>query len=164
MIIHIDAWLDELKRLRAEFEQGCAQHRGLAIERPLYYAALIMRKLSETPFIGRSFLSGQMKGRSYEPPSRSLDKLDWLDVWSRFDFSKGKAARIPHADICHILIHSQFLDWRPASGPVREILAIGRRVGFAAVGFAPLQFSKMLRSVEVHKFKKLPVRTVGRAE
>lgn len=164
MIIHIDVWLEELKKLRAEFEEGCANNQSIRIERALYYSALIVRKLSETPFVGRSFLGPQMKGHAYGPPSRPVDGVGWLDAWSHFDFANGRATMISLADICHILIHSHFLDWRPAAGPVRQILVVGgMKLEFEVVGFAPSQFTKMLRHVERYKFKKLPVRMVGRA-
>jgi hypothetical protein len=164
MIIHIDVWLDELKKLHAEFEEGCANNQGILIERALYYSALIIRKLSETPFTGRGFLGPQMKGLAYGPPSRPVDGIQWLDAWSHFDFAKGRATTISLADICHILIHSHFLDWRPASGPVRQILVVGgMKLEFEIVGFVPSQFTKMLRHVEQYKFKKLPARMVGRA-
>ena len=164
MIIHIDVWLDELKKLRAEFEEGCANNQSILIERALYYSALIIRKLSETPFVGRGFLGPQMKCRTYDSPRRSIIGAEWLDAWSYFDFDKGRPAMVSLADICHILIHSHFLDWRPAPGPVRQILVVGgMKLEFEVVGFEPVQFTKMLRHVEQYKFKKLPVRMVGRA-
>jgi len=164
MIIHIDNWIEELKRLRAEFEEGCANNQSIVIERALYYSALIIRKLSETPFVGRGFLGPQMKGLAYGPPSRPVDGVGWLDAWSHFDFANGRATMISLTDICHILIHSHFLDWRPAAGPVRQILVVGgMKLEFEVVGFVPSQFTKMLRHVEQYKFKKLPVRMVGRA-
>jgi hypothetical protein len=164
MIIDIDLWLDELKKLHAEFEEGCANNQRIRIERALYYSALIIRKLSETPFVGRGFMGPQMKGLAYGPPTRPVDGVGWLDAWSHFDFASGKATLISLTDICHILIHSHFLDWRPAARPVRQILVVGgMKLGFEAFGFGPPQFMKMLRHVEQYKFKRLPARMVGRA-
>ena len=164
MIIHMDVWLGELKALHAQFDHGCVQNDYISIERSLYYSALIIRKLSETPFIRRGFLSPQMKGRAYEPSSKSVDGLNWLDASSHFDFDKGRVAKISLAEICNILIHSRFLNWRPSSGPVREILTVGgMRAGVEAIGFAPLQFTKMLRHVEEYKFKTTSLRPARRA-
>src|SRR4030095_10197297 len=94
MIIHIDIWLEELKKLHAEFEEGCAGNQDVLIERALYYSALIIRKLSETPFIGRGFLGPQMKGHAYGPPRRPIDGVQWLDAWSHFNLANGTATTI----------------------------------------------------------------------
>ena len=164
MIINIDDWIAELKRLHSEFDEGCATNEGLLIERALYYSALIIRKFSETPFAKRNFLGPHMKGRAYAPAGGSIDGLDWLDAPSHFNFDKGTVATISLTDICNILIHSKFLDWRPGSGPVKEILvAAGIRSGIQAVGFSPRQFAKILLHVEDYKFKKLPLRPARRA-
>ena len=164
MIIHIDNWIDELKRLHSEFDGGCARNEDLLIERALYYSALIIRKFSETPFAKRNFLGPHLKGRAYQPAGGSIDGLDWLDARSHFDFDQGTTAQISLTDLCNILIHSKFLDWRPGSGPVKEILvAAGIRTGAQAFGFPPAQFTKMLLHVEKYAFKKFPIRTARRA-
>ena len=164
MIIHIDNWIEELKRLHSEFDEGCGHNEGHLIERALYYSALIIRKFSETPFAKRDFLGPHMKGRAYASTDGAIDGLNWLDARSHFDFNQGTAAQISLTDICNILIHSKFLDWSPGSGQVKEIrVAAGIKSGIQAVGFAPAQFKKMLLHVEQYKFKKFPLRTARRA-
>jgi hypothetical protein len=163
MIIHIDNWVEELKRLHSEFDEGCVHNDGHLIERALYYSALIIRKFSETPFAKRDFLGPHMKGRAYALTGGAIDGLSWLNARSHFDFDQGTAAQISLTDICNILIHSKFLEWRPGSGQVKEILvAAGIKSGIQAVGFAPAQFKKMLLRVEQYKFKKFPLRPARR--
>lgn len=165
MIIDVEAWLDELKRLHSEFDKGCAENKGFRIERALYYSALIIRKLSETPFVTRNFLGPHMKGRAYAPAQGSIDGLNWLDAPSHFNFNAGTSAQISLTDLCNILIHSKFLEWRPGSGPVKEILvAAGIKSGVQAIGFAPSRFKKMLQYVERYRFKRVPLRTAKRTE
>ncbi len=163
MIIHIDAWLGELKRLHAEFNEACRKNETLSIERSLYYSALVMRKLSETPFVTREFESKSMDVNFYEPAIDFIDGLKWLEAEAHFNFNSGEPRRISFSDVCNVLIHSQFLDWRPGSGQVKEILVAGGiRARAEAIGFAPQEYTSLLTYVENYEYKKFPLRSARR--
>jgi hypothetical protein len=163
MIKDVGTWLGELKSLRLEFQSACVQNIDFEIERTLYYSALVMRKFSETPFVGRSFLSPVLEGQKFAPAIGSVDGLNWIDAKSHFDFRNPISARVSLLDLCNTLIHSRFLDWLPGEGEVQKIVAAGgMRSGVEAIGFSPAQYSSLLQRIENYKFKRLPLRPVRR--
>jgi len=164
MIIHIEPWLAELKQLRAEFEEACKSNDPFPIERALYFSAILMRKLSETPFAAQDFLTKSIDVQIYKPNAGFVDGLNWLDAESHFDFSHGEPTRISFLDICNTLIHSLFLNRRPSSGLVEELLiAGGMRNRTGAIGFSPSQFVAILQYVEDYPYKNFPLPTARRA-
>jgi hypothetical protein len=165
MIIQLDAWLDELRSLKGQFEKGCAQNDETAIERSLYYSAFIVRKLSETPFVTRTFMSPCIDVARFKPQRGSINARNWLRPQSHFDLRKGEPGQASLVDICNALIHSRFLTWRSRNGEVDQIIVSGGvRVGHEeAIGFRPAQYSKLLEHVETFGFKRLPVTAAGRS-
>ncbi len=163
MIINIEMWLDELRTLRGQFESGCKENNQRAIERSLYYSALVIRKFSETPFVNRTFLSPCIDVDTFKPAKGAIDALNWLDPESHFNLKKREAGKASLVDICNTLIHSRFLSWRPGEGAVEQIIVSGgMRGGLEAIGFSPKQYSKLLDQVANYKFKSLPMRSVRR--
>jgi hypothetical protein len=165
MIIHLDVWLDELRRLDAEFEKGCEHNNGFAIERALYYSALLIRKLSETPFVKRGFLSPVIEGPVFKLRRSALGRLNPPDARSPFDSGNSLQDGTSLAGLCDILIHSLLLEWRPAVGRVEQIF-VGvetREGGAEARGFTPSQYVGLLRYVEDYRFKRVPLTPARRA-
>jgi len=164
MIIDIDLWREELRRLHAEFAQACAQNDAFALERSLYYSALVIRKFSETPFVRRTFLSPVIKTQVFGPAAGSAYGGKWSGRRAQFDLAQGTPGTASLADLCHILIHSQFLQWVPAAGVVKQIFAAGFRAKTEAIGFSPSQYLQLLEHVETHKFRRLRPKPARRAE
>jgi len=163
MILDVDKWVWELARLRFNFREACAENRGFEIERSLYYSALVLRKFSETPFVKRGFLSPVIEGHKFLPAEGAVHGLNWTDPQAHFDFKHPIADRISLLNLCNILIHSRFLDWRPGAGKVQKIVVAGGvRTGIAAFEFDPLDYSSVLERIESYKFKKLPFRPIKR--
>ena len=164
MITQVEVWLEELRRLHAEFAQACAQNDAFALERSLYYSALVIRKLSETPFVTRTFLSPVIKAQVFAPPPGAAYGGKWSGRRAQFDLAHGTPGTASLADLCHILIHSQFLQWAPAVGEVKQIFVAGFRAKTEAIGFTPSQYLQLLEHVESHKFKRLRPKSARRAE
>ena len=159
MIVDLESWLYELRSLREQFESGCARNEDILIERSLYYSAFVVRKLSETPFVTRAFMSPCIEVDAYKPQRGSINARNWLTPKSHFDLRTGERRQASLVDICNALIHSRFLTWRPGTGEVDQIIVSGGlRAGHeGAIGFSPVQYSKLLKLVETYKFKKLAV-------
>jgi hypothetical protein len=160
MIRDVETWREELKRLRTDFQGACLQNISFEIERTLYYSALVVRKFSETPFVRRGFLGPVIDSRKFALAEGCLDGLNWTGAEFRFDFGNSVDAQISILEICNILIHSRFLEWRPATGEVQKILAGGVR---EAIEFSPSEYSSLLQKVENYKFRRGPRRPVRRA-
>jgi hypothetical protein len=165
MIIHVDNWLDELRSLQQQFETGCAQHDETAIERSLYYSAFIVRKLSETPFVSRNFMSPCIDVAKFQPQRGSINARNWLRPQSHFDLRHGEPGQASLVEICNALIHSRFLTWRSRNGELDQIIVSGGvRAGHeGAIGFRPAQYSKLLKHVETYDFKRRAVPVTGRS-
>jgi hypothetical protein len=159
MIKDVETWRAELKRLRTDFQSACLQNVAFEIERTLYYSALVMRKFSETPFVRRGFLSPTINSRKFALAEGCLDGSSWIGEKFHFDFGKPVVAQVSMLGICHTLIHSRFLEWRPATGEVQQILAGGVR---EAIEFTPPEYASLLQKVENYKFSRGPRRKVRR--
>jgi hypothetical protein len=159
MIKDIEIWREELKRLRTDFQSACLQNIAFEIERTLYYSALVMRKFSETPFVRRGFLGPVINSHKFALAEGCLDGSSWIGVEFRFDFRNPVDAQVSMLEICHTLIHSRFLEWRPATGEVQQILAGGVR---EAIEFTPSEYASLLQKVENYKFSRGPRRRVRR--
>jgi hypothetical protein len=160
MIRDVEIWREELKRLRTDFEKACVQNIAFEIERTLYYSALVTRKFSETPFVRRGFLGPVIKSRKFALVEGCLDGSSWTGEEFHFDFGKPiVGAQVSILEICHILIHSRFLEWRPATGEIQKILAGGVR---DAIEFTPSEYASLLQKVENYKFSRGPRRRVRR--
>jgi hypothetical protein len=149
----IETWLNELKRLRADFEKACVQHLDFEIERTLYYSALVMRKFSETPFVRRGFLGPTLDSHKFTPAKGAPGGPNWTDAWSHFDFSKPIEVQISILDLCNTLIHARFVCWRPEIGQVQTIFTGEMHPGLEALEFTPSQYSGVLQRIENYKFK-----------
>src|SRR3977135_4015702 len=121
----IETWRNELKRLRTNFQTACTQNIAFEIERTLYYSALVMRKFSETPFVRRGFLGPTIDSHKFALAEGCLDGSSWIGAEFQFDLRNAVAAQVSMLGICHTLIHSRFLEWRPVTGEVQQILAGG---------------------------------------
>ncbi|MBX9827234.1 MAG: hypothetical protein K2Y27_19855 [Xanthobacteraceae bacterium] len=165
MIIHLDIWLDELRFLKGQFATGCAQNDDTAIERSLYYSAFIIRKISETPFVTRNFMSPCIDVAKFKPQRGSINARNWLRPQSHFDLRQSEPGQASLVDICNALIHSRFLTWRSRNGEVDQIIVSGGvRAGHeGAIGFRPAQYAKLLTHVETYGFKRRPVPATGRS-
>jgi hypothetical protein len=159
MITDIEAWRDELKRLRTDFQTACAQNIGFEIERTLYYSALVVRKFSETPFVRRGFLGAVFQGHTFALAEGCLDGANWTGASFHFDFRNPLDAQVSLLQICHTLIHSRLLEWNPATGEVEKIVAGGVR---EAIEFSPSEYSSLLQKVQNYKFRRGPRRPVRR--
>jgi hypothetical protein len=165
MIVDLEIWLDELRSLKAQFEKGCAKHDEAAVERALYYSAFIVRKLSETPFVTRSFMSPCIDVVKFKPQRGSINAKNWLRPQSHFDLRHGEPGQASLVEICNALIHSRFLTWRSRNGVLDQIIVSGGvRVGHeGAIGMRPAQYSNLLEHVETFDFKRRPVPAEGRS-
>jgi hypothetical protein len=159
MIKDVETWRTELKRLRTDFQSACLRNIAFEIERTLYYSALVMRKFSETPFVRRGFLSPTIDSHKFALAEGTLDGSNWIGEKFHFDFGKPVAAQVSMLGICHTLIHSRFLEWRPMTGEVQQILAGGVR---EAIEFTPSEYASLLQKVENYKFSRGPRKKVRR--
>jgi hypothetical protein len=159
MIRDVETWRKELKRLRTDFQSACLQNIAFEIERTLYYSALVVRKFSETPFVRRGFLGPIINSRRFALAEGCLGGSSWIGAKFQFDLRNSVAAQVSMLDICHILIHSRFLEWQPATGEVQKILAGGVR---EAIEFTPSEYVSLLQKVENYKFSRGPRRKVRR--
>jgi hypothetical protein len=163
MIRDIDVWLQELSGLSADFQEACNQNDDFEIERTLYYSALVVRKFSETPFVRRGFLGLTIDCQTFMPACGAVDGLNWTDARSHFDFSSSIGRQVSLLEICNTLIHSRFLEWSPAEGPVERIFAAGgMRAGIESIGFTPRQYAGLLDRITAYKFKRMPLRPTRR--
>jgi hypothetical protein len=160
MIRDIETWRNELTRLRADFEKACMQNVDFEIERTLYYSALVVRKFSETPFVRRGFLGAVLQGHTFALAKGCLDGANWTGAKFHFDFRNPVDAQVSLLQICHTLIHSRLLEWRPATGQVQKIVAAGVR---EAIEFSPSEYSSLLQKVENYKFRRGPRKPARRA-
>jgi hypothetical protein len=151
----IETWLNELKRLRANFEKACVQNLDFEIERTLYYSALVVRKFSETPFVRRGFLGPTIDSHRFAPAKGSAggSNWNWTDAESHFDFRNPIEFQISILDLCSTLIHARFVCWRPEAGEVQTIFTGAMRPDMEAIEFTPSQYSQVLQKIENYKFK-----------
>jgi hypothetical protein len=159
MIRDVETWREELKGLRTDFQSACLRNISFEIERTLYYSALVVRKFSETPFVRRGFLGPVIDSHKFALAEGCLDGANWTGAKFHFDFRNPVDAQVSLLEICHTLIHSRFLEWRPATGEVQKIVAGGVR---EAIEFSPSEYSSLLQKVENYKFRRGPRRPVKR--
>jgi hypothetical protein len=161
MILDIEIWKKELKRLRAGLAQACQEDDEFQVEKHLYYVAIVSRKLRENRLAPKKLASLSISISRYQPRSGPIDASNYLDAELHHDLNSPKSDNVPHKRIIDLIIHSSFLDWRLLRGKVSEFL-ISSDCERTAVGIGVENFMKIIDSIISGEFKATPLPTIGR--
>jgi hypothetical protein len=110
MIISPANWQRELatlcEQLRAALGETKYDFNDFEFERSLYYLAISLRKLHDTPLRPNEldFYGWQFSGNYYSP------RLPWFAVDAQFDMTKPRQGSASFQNIIDMIIHSEFVD------------------------------------------------------
>jgi hypothetical protein len=156
MILVIDTWKDEVRRLKDALVVGCNQNNDFEIEKNLYYLAIVLRKLIQNRLAPRNLGSRRSPIKAYQPTQKVVDALNYLDARTHYDFDCGNDCQKSTKRILDILIHSSFLDWRLHNGIAVELLFASDRTP-TALGIEVKKFVSLVEAILDAKFTATPL-------
>jgi hypothetical protein len=111
MIWDSEPWKRELARLAARLrrhaKQGWTEDTStFVLERDLFYAAYVVRKLMEACKLSDEVEALHTSAVEHEPTTRGPDLMNWHHFDRMFDLSKGAQRSIGWKEFCNQFIHS----------------------------------------------------------
>lgn len=157
MIFHDDLWKDELKRLHIEVGSidvaNLQEDKLFECERPIFYAAFIIRKLIEDTAVTDRLKSQwiELKASASNRSGREFFleyRMGPLEVSDWFDLENREPIRISYSDFASEIIHSDAFVWNNGSGAPGEFLVCSYRNRLKRLLWVPLpQFVGLIEKV-----------------
>lgn len=102
------------RRLALNFECEPSDRLGYELERDLFLAAYIFRRLHESGKLRSTTSASALTVEEYPATGKPVDIMSLSEPEECFDFTKGQAKQVAVLHLCNQLIHSQalWLGWQ----------------------------------------------------